>query len=164
MNFIKKNKFTIIAIIIFTSLVIVGVKVKELLVPDSGKAVYGDRLEGIDGHKLSDSLFVSIKEKLKENENVLNVSNKVHGKIINLIITVNNELSVLDAKQLANNTISFFVDDELSYYSLQVYVIKEDGSLNNFPIIGYKDTESKELIFTKDREITVSEENQDEKE
>ena len=101
---------------------------------------------------------------MRENTNVLNVSNKVHGKIINLIITVNNELSVSDAKQLASDTVSLFENKELSYYSLQVYVIKEDESLNNFPIIGYKGTESEELIFTKDREITVSEESQDEKE
>lgn len=161
MNYIKKNKFTIIAIIIFILLVIVGVKVKELLVPDSGKAVYGDRLEEIDEHKISDTLFNDISEKLKENENVLNVSNKIHGKIINLMITVNNELSVSDAKQLANSTISLF-GEELTYYSLQVYVLKEDSSLNNFPIIGYKGTETEELVFTKDREITVSEENNEE--
>lgn len=161
MNFIKKNKFTIIAIIIFIALVILGVEVKNLLVPDSGKAVYGDRLEEIDNHKISDNLFKDISEKLKENETVLNVSNKVHGKIINLMITVSPEVSVLDAKNLANSTISLF-DDELSYYSLQVYVLKDDETLNNFPIIGYKGVESLELVFTKDREIIVSEENNEE--
>lgn len=164
MNFIKKNKFTIIAILIFIGLVILGVEVKNLLVPDSGKAVYGDRLDEIDKHELSSNLFETISEKLKENTNVLKVSNKVHGKIINLIITVNSDLSISDAKGIANSTVSMFSDDELSYYSLQVYVIKEDETLNNFPIIGYKGVESNELIFTKEREITVSEESQDEEE
>ena len=37
MNFIKKNKFTIIAIVVFILLVIIGVEVKNLLVPDEGK-------------------------------------------------------------------------------------------------------------------------------
>ena len=36
MNFIKKNKFTIIAIILFILLVVVGVEVKNFLVPDKG--------------------------------------------------------------------------------------------------------------------------------
>lgn len=157
MKFLKKNKFTIIAIILFMGLIILGVQVKNLLVPDEGKAVYGDRLVGIEEHELDQSLFTTISDKLKENNKVLNVDNKIHGKIINLIITVNSDMSVLDAKKLANSTIPLFENDELSFYSLQVYVIKEDETLNNFPILGYKGTESKELLFTKDREITSEE-------
>lgn len=157
MKFLKKNKFTIIAIILFMGLIILGVQVKNLLVPDEGKAVYGDRLVGIEEHELNQSLFTTISDKLKENDKVLNVDNKIHGKIINLIITVNSDMSVLDAKKLANSTIPLFENDELSFYSLQVYVIKEDETLNNFPILGYKGTESKELLFTKDREITSEE-------
>lgn len=162
MKFIKKNKFTIIAIIIFIGLVILGVQVKNLLVPDSGKAVYGDRLENIENHELASDLFANISLKLKENPSVLNVKSEVHGKIINLMITVSPEVSVNDAKTIASSTISEFSNDELSYYSLQVYVLKEDETLNNFPIIGYKGTKSNELVFTKDREITVSEENNEE--
>lgn len=161
MKFIKKNKFTILAIVLFIGLVLVGVEVKNLLVPDEGKASYGERLDGIEDHKLSNDLFANIKSTLKENSAVLDVTNKVHGKIINLIITVSDNTSISDAKKIANSTISLFSNDELSFYSLQVYVVKQDEKLNNFPIIGYKDTGSKELIFTKDREIT-SEDSKDE--
>lgn len=154
MNFLKKNKFTIIAILLFISLVILGVQVKNLLVPDEGKAVYGDRLSGIENYELSNDLFSKIESKLKENEKVLNVDNAIHGKIINLMITVSNDVSVSDAKKMANSVISLFENDELSFYSLQVYVLKDDETLNNFPILGYKGIDSEELIFTKDREIT----------
>lgn len=163
MKFIKKNKFTIIAILIFICIVIVGAKIKDFLVPDSGKAVYGDRLDGIDDYKLSDSLIESIKSSLSENENVLDVSYELHGKIINFMITVSDSLSISDAKKIANSTVSYFENEELTFYSLQVYVLKNDESLNNFPIIGYKDTDSSELVFTKDRKITVSEDESNEK-
>lgn len=163
MKFIKNNKYTIIAIIIFMCLVILGVQVKNLLVPDSGKAVYGDRLDGMDEYKLSTTFFDTLISKIKENEKIINATYELHGKIINLMLTVNNEISVSNAKEIANSTISLFSNNELSFYSLQVYILKEDESLNNFPIIGYKGVESKELVFTNDREITVSEENQDEK-
>ena len=162
MKFIKKNKFTIMAIIIFIALVVLGVKVKELLVPDEGKAVYGDRLDGINNHPLADSLFADIEDKVKENESVLNFAHQVHGKIINLMITVKDEVSIEDAKKLANSLVAEFKDDELDFYSLQVYVLKENEELNNFPIIGYKDTETSELVFTKDRDITKSEETDEE--
>ena len=36
MKFLRKNKFTIIAIILFIGLVVLGVKVKNFLVPDEG--------------------------------------------------------------------------------------------------------------------------------
>lgn len=154
MKYIRKNKYTLIAIIILIILVLVGVKVKDIFVPDEGKASYGTRLDGIKDHKISDDLFKNISDKLKENDKVLNVENKIHGKIINLIITVSDDMSILDAKSIANSTISMFTDNELSFYSLQVYVKKNDEKQNNFPIIGYKGTSNTELIFTKDRDIT----------
>lgn len=162
MKFLKKNKFTIIAIILFIGLVILGVQVKNLLVPDEGKAVYGDRLDDIEENKLDSSLFTTIKEELMTDKKVLNVGHEVHGKIINLIITISDDVSVLDAKEIANSTIPLFENDELSFYTLQVYMVKEDKTLNNFPILGYKGVKSKELIFTKDREITSEEDNEKE--
>ncbi len=157
MKYVRKNKFTIIAIVVLIILVVIGVQVKNIFVPDEGKAAYGTRLDGIKEHKLDSELFKNIESKLKEDERILTVENKVHGKIINLIITVNDDMSIVDAKSLANSTISLFTDNELSFYSLQVYVKKNNESLNNFPIIGYKGTSSSELIFTKDRDITEGE-------
>ena len=153
MKFVRKNKYAIIAIIVLIVLVVIGGQVKKIFVPDEGKAAYGSRLDGIKDHKLDSELFKNIETKLKEDEKILSVENKVHGKIINLIITVNDDMSVNDAKSLANSTISLFSDNELSFYSLQVYVKKNNEALNNFPIIGYKGTAASELIFTKDRDI-----------
>ncbi len=159
MRYLKRNKFTIIAIIILIVLVIVGVEMKKIFVPDEGKASYGERLSGIKEHELASDLFSKIETKLKEDSRVLKVENKVHGKIINLIITVSDDLSIDDAKKIANSVISMFENQELTYYSLQVYVKKEDEKLNNFPIVGYKGTTSTELIFSKDRDIVVEEQN-----
>ena len=142
MKFLRKNKFTIIAIIILIVMVFVGIQVKNIFIPDEGKASYGDRLSDISKHKLESDWFSKIESKLKEDSKVVNVENKVHGKIINLIITVADDVDVNTAKTIANGTISMFENKELSYYSLQVYVKKENASLNNFPIIGYKGVEA----------------------
>ena len=157
MKFVRRNKYTIMALVALVVLVFVGMQFKNILVPDEGKASYGTRLDGIKNHKLEDSLFKEIESKLKEDEKVLEVAHKVHGKIINLIITVNDEMSLEEAKAKANSTIAMFPNNELSYYSLQVYVKKNNASLNNFPIVGYKGTTTKELVFSKDREITKNE-------
>lgn len=162
MKFIKKNKYTIIAIIIFVVLVVVAATAKNILVPDEGKAVYGDRLDGIKGHPLSEETLKGVDTKLKENEKVTNSSSKLHGKIINIIITVTDDVSIEDAKKIASDTTNMFTKDELSFYSLQVFVKKENAELNNFPIIGYKDANG-EMKFTKDREITKGETNEEQK-
>lgn len=158
MKFIKENKFTIIAIIIFIVLVVAGVKIKDLLVPDEGKAVYGDRLDEINKYELKTSLFSDMKTKLLEDTRILDFREKIHGKIINLMITVGDDVNINDAKSIANSTIAYFLNDELSYYTLQVYVLKNNEELNNFPIVGYKGTHSDTLVFSKDRDIVVSEE------
>ncbi len=157
MKFIKKNKYTIIVIIVFLALVVSFVEIKNILVPDEGKAVYGNRLDGIEKHPLKTSDLESIEKSIKEQEKVNDVSSKLHGKIINITITVQDDVSINDAKTLATNTISLFTKDDLSFYSLQVFVKKENQDLNNFPIIGYKDAGSEEMLFTKDREITTEE-------
>lgn len=154
MKYFRKNKYTLFALVILIILVFVGVKFKNILVPDEGKASYGTRLSGIKDHKLDNSLLQEIGNKIKENERVLEFEYKMHGKIINIIITVNDDMNINDAKSVANSIIPLFTNNELSYYSLQVYVKKNDSKLNNFPIIGYKGTEASELIFAKDREIT----------
>ena len=157
MKFIKKNKYTIIVIIVFLALVVSFVEIKNILVPDEGKAVYGNRLDGIEKHPLKTSDLESIVTSIQEQEKVSDLSSKLHGKIINITITVQDDVSINDAKTLATNTISLFTKDDLSFYSLQVFVKKENEKLNNFPIIGYKDAGSEEMLFTKDREITTEE-------
>ncbi len=155
MKYLRKNKFTIIAILVLMVLVAVGMEVKEIFVPDEGKASYGNRLDGIKDHPLDKEKLANISGTIKENEKVIDINNYVHGKIINFVITLNDECSIDDAKIIANSLIPLFQDDELSFYSLQVYLKKEDANLNNFPIVGYKGVGRESLVFGKDREIVV---------
>ena len=163
MRFLRRNKFTIIAIFLLIVFVFIGVQLKNIFVPDEGKASYGDRLSEKKDHKLSDDWFTKIEDKFKENDKVSKIENKIHGKIINLIITVNDDVDINTAKDIGNSTIGMFENNELGYYSLQVYLKKDNETLNNFPIIGYKGTTTDSLIYTKDRDIVQSEENTDEK-
>ena len=53
MDFIKKNKFTIIAVGVFLILVLLLVQVKNIFFPNEGSAIYGNRLEGIESVKIT---------------------------------------------------------------------------------------------------------------
>ena len=156
-KFIKIHKYTIILVLIFILIVILGFKVKELLVPDEGKATYGERLKDINKHLINDDVYDKISSEFEKDESVVKIDHRLQGKILNYYITVGDKVSVKDAKAKADKIISLFDDELLNYYTIQVYLIKEDKSLNNFPMIGLKNILSKEISWTKERDITVSE-------
>lgn len=161
-KFLKRNRYTCILVFIFILFVVLGLKVKDILVPDEGKAAYGDRLKNINKHPVSDSTYSKIDEALKKNSGVVKVSHRLQGKTINYFITVGEKVSIKDAKALGEEVIKGFDDDTLGYYSIQISLLKEDEDLNNFPIMGMKHPDSKEISWTKDREIVTESENDEE--
>ncbi len=154
-KFIKRHRYTCILLLFFILIVILGLKVKEVLIPDEGKATYGERLKDIDKYPIDSEIYKKIDDEFNENEKVKKITHKLQGKILNYYITVDDKESVKDAKTLGDKLLTYFDDNLLSYYSIQIYLLKEDESLNNFPMIGLKDPLSKTISWTKEREITV---------
>lgn len=161
MKFIKKRKYTLILLILFGLLVFLGVKVKEILMPDDKKASYGNRLDEIGDYPIDEGIYSKIKEDYENNSNVKELKHSVNGRIIKYFITVDDKVTVKDAKSLGDKIIPYFDEKTLSYYSVQIYILKNDKSLNNFPIIGMKDPLSSLVSWTRDRDIVVeSDENE----
>lgn len=154
-KFLKRNRYTCILLFIFILLVILGLAVKDIFVPDEGKATYGDRLKNIEKHPISNETYSKVDEVLKKNSGVSKVEHRIQGKTLNYYITFTEKVSVKDAKAVGDSLVKEFDEDTLSYYSLQVYLMKDDEKLNNFPIIGMKHPDAKEISWTKDREIVV---------
>ena len=149
-------------IVIFILLVILGLKVKDILVPDEGKATYGERLKDISKHPVKEEVYKAIDEELLKNKSVTKVSHRLQGKTINYSITLASDVSVKDAKNIGESIIKGFSEDALGYYSIQIFLLKDDEKLNNFPIIGMKSPEAKTVSWTKDREIVVESEKNEE--
>ena len=161
-KFLKRNRYTIILLIIFALFVVLGLAVKDIFVPDEGKATYGERLKNIDKHPISNEIYNKVDETLKKNSSVTKVEHRLQGKTVNFYITFDEKVTVKDAKAIGDSLLKEFDEDTLSYYSIQVYLMKEDEKLNNFPIIGMKHPDSKVISWTKDREIVVESEKDEE--
>jgi len=155
MKFLKKNKFTIIVIVCFVLLVLAGVKAKELFFPNVGKAIYGDRLLGIENVKITDQKFEQILSSMKENSLITSITYDVHGKLVNFQMTIIDEASVADAKSLAPLVMGNFEEEQKAYYDFQLFIKKDDEAKANFPIIGYKHKNRTDFTWTKDRAETV---------
>lgn len=149
MKYIKKNKKTFIAIGIFLLFVILLIPIKMALFPNSGKAIYGDRLDGIEKVPISNKTSANLKDKFKEDA-VRDVTYRISGKTVELIITVAPEVSVDTAKKYGSKSLEVFSEDERKFYDFQIFVTKEETS-NEFPIIGYKHHSKSSLTWTKNR-------------
>ena len=154
-KFLKRNRYTVFLFVIFVLFVILGLKVKDIFVPDEGKATYGDRLKNIEKHPITEETYKKVDEEIGKKTGVVKVSHRIQGKIINYYITFTSEAAVKDAKAIGENVTKGFEEDALGYYSIQIFLLKDDEKLNNFPIIGMKNPESKTVSWTKDREIVV---------
>lgn len=152
MKLLKKNKFTIIVVVLFVGCMF-GVSVlKDLFFPNEGKAIYGERLVG--KVEVKKETYDQLKEKLQSNEKVEKVSVRENGRSIYITVTVMKETSLEEAKAVTNGLTDLFTDSQKGYYDFQVFVRKEDASENNFPIIGNKHHNNSDFVWSRDREKT----------
>ena len=148
MKFIKKHINTIVAILVFI-LVLIGLFIlKGVFFPEENKAIYGNRLEGIDKVKISSSTKEKVKDVFNEKSTSANV--RIAGRIIYIEVKVNKDVTVDNAKSLANDALKVFTDDEKAYYDIQV-IIENPENTEKFPIMGYKHHTKSDYSWTKDR-------------
>ena len=149
-KFIKNNKLTVITFIICVIFVIIVFAVKLTFFPDEAKAIYGDRLDGIEEVEITSKQQDNIISKLEEKAEVKKAEVDIKGRIINTIITVNDDVEVNSAKALTTTITDTLEEDQRSYYDIQVF-IKKDNDDAKYPIIGYKHQDKDSFSWSKDR-------------
>ena len=149
MNFIKKNKVTIIIIGIFAICVFLIMGIINAFFPEEGVALYGNRLDGIDKVAVSDATLKELEDKFKEDA-VASVSARTSGRIIEIVIVVNDDVAPETAKIYGAKALEVFSDEQKAYYDIQVFA-KKNIETAEFPIIGYKHKTKDSLTWTKDR-------------
>lgn len=151
MKFIKKNKYTLIVIVAFILIMIIGAKAMELFFPNTGKAVYGNRLDGIEEVRIKDSKMEQVLAEMKEDAAITDIDQETRGRLVSFIITVSDEVGLDVAKSFADRAIASFDDNQKAYYDFQVLIQKANKELLDFPIIGYRHHNNTVFVWTKDR-------------
>ena len=144
-KYIKQHKIVVIAVILLLILIVISFVVKNIFFSNSGNVFYGDRLKGIDEVKITSSEQKEIISKLEEDSAVVSAKYLLKGKIVNIIITVNDT-----AKSLAPKVLESLDNDQKKFYDVQVFIKKSNDS-SDFPIIGYKQNNKENFAWTKDR-------------
>ena len=152
LNFIKKKKLLILLLILVILLVVFTIKVVTIFTDNEEGAIYGERLKGsksvsVDVSKATDTV------KAKVGEDVKSVSIRKQGRILNVIITVNDDKTRDDSKTIAKNAVGELSDKVKEYYDIQVFVNKDGDTEDKgqFPLIGYKHHTKEKITWTKDR-------------
>lgn len=149
MKFIKKNKLAVIGCVIVILLIVLAFQLKEIFAPEVGSAIYGNRLDGIDSVKIKQDTLNRIEENLKD-DSVSKVTSRISGRTVEIVITVNSDVSIDTAKEYGNKSLQPFSEKEKKYYDFQIFV-KKDSESSEFPIIGYKQKSKENISWTKDR-------------
>ena len=150
MDFLKKNKFTVVAVVVFLIVILLLVQIKNIFFPNEEKAIYGNRLEGSSSVKISNDKKKDIEENITSNGIAKKATVRVSGRIIEVMIIVESETSVDVAKDLTDKILDELNKSEKSYYDIQAFINKEEET-SNFPIIGYKHHKKKHFAWTKNR-------------
>lgn len=142
------NKVLIVLGIILIICLIAIITVTFSFFLGGNKGVYGDRLNGIDKHPVTNNIKSEYKTSLESEKSVTRVSIDTKGKIIYIIINFASDTSLEDAKNLAASSIEKLNEDILSFYDID-FTLKCEKSENSegFTILGAKNVAGSGLIW-----------------
>ena len=145
-NIIMRHKLLfLICFLAFVVLIILFYIFFSLFV--GGNDPYGDRLKGIDKVKITEKFKKEVVSSLKEKDEVVDASVRVQGKIIYVHIVVKGDVSLDKAKEIANDSLGKFDDDEKKFYDFGYFLSQDkDGG---FIAAGTKNSNSDHIVWNK---------------
>ena len=149
-RYIKEHKVVVAAVIFMLIIIAIAFVIKGTFYSNSENAVYGNRLDGIKEVKIDSNQKDEIINNLEGDSAVKKATYKLQGKIINITITVNDDIGLDTAKSLSDKVLEKLEDNQKKYFDIQVF-IKKESDANDFPIIGYKHHAKEKFSWTKDR-------------
>ena len=144
---LKTNKFTTIIFFIFLFLFILGWILYGMVIPKSGKPVYGNRLDGIEKVEITSAEKEKIISSLKGESVVTSAQTDIKGKIINVLVEVKSGTKVSTAKKLSSKVTESLSKDQLSFYDIQIFITSGNKNSKSYPVIGYKSSTSKGFTY-----------------
>ena len=147
MNELKQNKFTTVVFCIFLGLFLIGWLIFGLVMPKTGKPIYGNRLDGIEKVQVTNDQTNDLVKNLKDNDIVVSASTHISGRIINVIVKTKEGTSVKISKTLKTTVLEAFKEDQKSFYDIQLFITNEKSNAKGYPVIGYKNSTDKNFVF-----------------
>ena len=147
MNFIKTHKkLMILLTIILIAIVLVLILLKSFNI-DYSKSEYGDRLKGIEKVQIKKSAVKKLEEEMSKIEQVDKCTYRLKGRLINIVLVMNDGVEVNNAKEIANKVLDYFTDKEKAFYDIQVFIKNKNEKKEGYPVIGQKHKTSDKIVW-----------------
>ena len=152
MKVIKRHKGLAFVCLLTIILIAILFVIFSRMLFSSGKSEYGDRLNGIVS--VSNSTLEEVKNKISDNEEVVDVSIRIQGKIIYTVITYSDKMKKDKAKELANASVGYYDekiinDYDFEYILTQKAVVKDGEEDTSFTIVGSKCPDNDKISWTR---------------
>ena len=152
LDFINKHKgLSIVCGLALILFIIVFIILISLFIT-TGKGPYGDRLDGIEDVKLSDSFLNEVKTSLEENDNIESANVRLQGKIVYIEFQAKSGVSTDAVKSISDVILERFSEDELKFYDFSFivkWVNETDDGEKTTAIEGYKHHNKTVISWTK---------------
>ena len=144
MNYIKKNKTTVIvAIICLVLVVLMGVAVYRMFYPSNG-SVYGDRQE--NAPEIDNVVNEKIKNKIMDSDLVEEVNYNTNVTTMKFFIKVKDSAKLEKVQALSDIILDTLSTKVVSFYDIEIYLTNENNS--SYPSIGYHSKNAESFSWT----------------
>lgn len=138
-KYIKYIVLLVIIIVIF----ILGFFIYKNMFADSVNSRYKD----IENYKLTNDEKNLVKDKINELENIKSIKIYKDSKIIKIVVKLEEDIDFKNIKSKANEIITSFSEENLSYYDLEFFVESSNKESEVYPRIGYKCKANEEFAW-----------------
>lgn len=150
-NFYKENRvFSILMFVAITCVAIIMGFMILYFFKGQGSNKYGDRLDGIKEVTINNKKIKENSDAIAQEKGIEKATINLEGKIIYTVIYLKPEGVSSDGVNASLKSLELYTEEEREFYDYQFVVEKKPkDEAEPFPIMGYKNSDSANLVWTK---------------
>lgn len=146
MKLLKKYKWIVVGFFILFLIIILYIA-SNLFLSHEG-AIYGNRLDGIKTVPITSSDKQKVSDLITSETGITKVETNVHGKLYNIVIFVDETMTVAKIKEIADKTLDKLSEEQKAFYDISFLInYASKSTKTDFPIIGYKNKSSEKIVW-----------------
>lgn len=152
--------FTILMAVVLVCIVLIMTVLIQCFYIGNGTDKYGNRLDGIENYKISESRQKDFENNTSNNDKVESTDITVTGKIIYITMQINPGVSLIEAESIALKSLEEFSEEEQSFYDFNI-TLKQNSTdtSDGFIISGSKNKNGSGLVWNNNRQVAATTDN-----
>ncbi len=153
-KFYKEHRiFTILMAVVLVCVILIATVLIQCFYVGNGSDKYGNRLEGIENVKISESRQKDFEKNTANNDKVKTVDITIAGKIVYITMNFESTVSLVEAQSIAQKSLENFSEKEQKFYDFNITLKQEASDKGEgFIISGAKNKNGVGLVWNNNRQ------------